>query len=194
MEKNEIEKELFYQWIHEILSQIVLSYKQPEYTGYGKLDPDHVIIDDDQNLYLAGEEVKTVHPLCIKNFMSYNVDKQECDIYNFGKTIQFILAHLNCSPVLSGREEYILLKFVRNCISGDLKTSYKDIYMLQDNLPGMLYKSGGKKRYVKIGIKCFILFMLLFMLIFSFGDVYNDINENNYETEDMYDEEDEMYY
>ena len=198
MQKNEIDKTIFYQWLQETLQKLVLFYRQSEVRGYGKLDPDHIVIGKDNKIYLMKLNQKSVqvHFLCEKNFIIDSEDYKSADIYNFGKIIQFILAHLKCVPKLTKREENMFLRFVNKCISTGVRQNYRDVWQLQKNLPRQKREKGKNQKRLRIKI---LLFIILFaMFLFSISDRDSKINEEDHESdeyqiEEMYDVDEEIF-
>lgn len=199
-----IKKELFYNLIHKILKQLILFYKQAEHTGYGFLDPDHIIIDKKCRPFLLNPEYKLEkkHVLCEKYFVSDSRKRLRSDIYNYGKTIQFILAHMNCEPVLTKWEEIKFQDYIKKCLNTDEEKGYHSFLILKKRLPVLKKKKVRKKpsgKRTRIVLKCLLFAIFLIMLIFSFQDKNNEAGELTAGTEEsameeLYEEDEELFY
>ena len=78
---------------------------------------------------LANKETESVRAL--DKYFIPNESIQNADVYCFGKIIQFIMAHIQCEPHLSKREEYKLQKIVKKCLGANPKSRYEEIHMVQ---------------------------------------------------------------
>lgn len=127
-----INKKVLQDWIKEILAQLILFHKQPGNPDYNFLNPYNIIITGKNKIVLASIEdaKKNVDWFVEKYFIPVN-RKQNRDVYCFGKIIQFIMAHTECEPCLTRKEEYQLLKIVKKCLEADSEDQFRNIQMIQ---------------------------------------------------------------
>ena len=183
---------------------MILFYKQAEHEGYGVFDPDHIIIDKEYRPFLLNPEqkLKEKHTLCEKYFLSDHTCKLRSDIYNYGKMIQFILAHLNCEPILTKWEEFKIQDYIKKCLNTDEEEGYHSLFVLKKRLPVLKKKKAKKissRRKIRIILKCFIFMIFLFMLFFSFQNQNTRIDDLTMDTEEdameeLYEEDKELFY
>lgn len=115
-ENTVIEKDRLQMWILEIIKQLVMFHKQQGKPSYNLLNPYNLIITRKNKIVFASVENagKTSDKFTEKYFTPIS-QNQNGDMYCLGKTIQFIMAHVQCEPCLTKQEEYKLLKIVRKC-------------------------------------------------------------------------------
>lgn len=131
---KKIKKEKLYTWFQDLLTQLVMFHKQKGSPYYNYLSPYHIIVTRQNRLLLMDTETMDTH-------MEYPLDKyftpltieQNGDVYCFGKIIQFIMAHIQCEPCLTRREEHQLLKIVKKCLETRPKHHYKNIQTIQND-------------------------------------------------------------
>ena len=202
-ENDIIKKELLYCILKRILKQLFLFHKQAECVGYGTLDPDHIIIAKDYKIFLQNPDQKSgeKHILCEKYFKSDRVDKLSSDIYNYGKIIQFLLAHLECEPELTKWEEFKFQNYIEKCLDTENENGYHNLLQLQTKIPKLEKKKTKKissKRKIRLFLKCTILMLFLIMLIISFQDHKTQLKDMEAETqesamEELYEEDKELF-
>lgn len=133
-ENQKIEKELLLVWIREILKQLSLFHKQQGNPDYQFLNPYNIVIVGKHKILLMSvEEAEKNLDEFVEKYFTPSDKKQNKDVYCFGKIIQFIMAHIQCEPYLTKREEYQLLKIVRKCLEANRKNQYESIQMIQNN-------------------------------------------------------------
>lgn len=109
-------------------------HKQHGNPDYYFLNPYNIIITGKNKIVLVSteERQKNVNQFSEKYFTPVN-QRQDRDIYCVGKIIQFIMAHIQCEPRLTKKEEYKLLKIVRKCLESDRENQYENIQCIQNN-------------------------------------------------------------
>lgn len=130
-----IDKNMFYMWMKELLQQLVLFHNQRGAPCYGKLNPYNVVIMRKGKIALIAEPETDAGRTLDKYFIPID-DRQNIDVYCMGKLIQFIMAHLLCEPRLSKMEEYKLQKIVKKCLETGSKKRYADIQIVQAQFNG----------------------------------------------------------
>lgn len=159
---QEIEKGLLYAWIKELLHQLVLFHKQRGAPDYGRLNPYHIIIMRKNTIaLLANKETESVRAL--DKYFIPNESIQNADVYCFGKIIQFIMAHIQCEPHLSKREEYKLQKIVKKCLGANPKSRYEEIHMVQMNFVEKQKFRLNKKTGIYVAVFLIIIGLLGFV-------------------------------
>lgn len=130
---KEIEKGKLYLWIKELAAQLSMFQKQRGSPVYKYLTPHNVIVTRKGRIMLAvsKEERDSIKPL--DKYFEPPYPNQAADVYCLGKMIQFIMAHVQCEPYLSKKEEFKLQKIVRKCLEANPKKQYEDIHMIQIN-------------------------------------------------------------
>lgn len=133
-QNGRLDKAKLQTWLQEILRQLVLFHKQHENPDYQFLNPYNIIITGKDNIMLRSvEEAERNVDRFVEKYFTSQSEMQNQDVYCFGKTIQFIMAHVRCEPYLTKKEEYKLLKIVRKCLSLDSKSQYENIQEIQKN-------------------------------------------------------------
>lgn len=174
-ENTTIEKETLHMWIEEIVKQLDRYHKQHGNPGYHFLNPYNIIITEKSKIVLvSGEKAqKNKNKFVEKHFTPVN-ENQNDDIYCLGKTIQFIMAHIECKPSLTKKEEYRLLKIVHKCLEESSKNQYTNIQSIQNYiLKGKRIKLSEikQKKLVKPKVvKAAIIFGLCFLLVCYIGE------------------------
>lgn len=159
---QEIEKGLLYAWIKELLHQLVLFHKQRGAPDYGRLNPYHIIIMRKNTIaLLANKETESVRAL--DKYFIPNESIQNADVYCFGKIIQFIMAHIQCEPHLSKREEYKLQKIVKKCLGANPKSRYEEIHMVPMNFVENQKFRLNKKTGISVAVFLIIIGLLGFV-------------------------------
>lgn len=128
---EDIDKNMFYLWMRELLQQLVFFHNQRGAPCYEKLNPYNVVILRKGKIALLAEAESDVGRPLDKYFIPVD-DRQNIDVYCMGKIIQFIMAHLLCEPRLSKIEEYKLQKIVKKCLETNPKKRYVDIQVVQE--------------------------------------------------------------
>lgn len=131
---KKIEKDKLYGWFCDLINQLVMFQKQKGNPYYNLLNPYHIVVTRQNKLFLMDTE-------SIDSHIEYPLDKyfaplsvhQNVDIYCFGKIIQFIMAHIQCEPCLTKKEEHKLLKIVKKCLETRPQYLYKNIQTIQND-------------------------------------------------------------
>ena len=148
---REIEKDMLYIWIRELLSQLVLFHRQRGEPDYGRLSPYTVVIMRRGKIALLAGEESSISGGVSKYFKPPS-DIQNIDVYCFGKIIQFIMAHVQCEPSLSKIEEYKLQKIVKKCLETNPKRRYEDIHRVQASFTKRKKWKPDRRMYLTIAI------------------------------------------
>lgn len=167
-ENRIIEKERLQKWIQEIVKQLVLFHKQQGKPSYNLLNPYNIIITRKNKIVFASTESagKTSNQFIEKYFTPVNKN-QNGDMYCFGKTIQFIMAHIQCEPCLTKQEEYKLLKIVRKCLEANPESQYENIQMIQNRFTKI---KGGKAEHFKFKINKKAVIILVLIVLGVMGE------------------------
>lgn len=132
-ENSEIDKNMLQIWFKEILKQLSLFHRQQNNPDYQFLNPYNVIITKKNKILLASiDEARKNTDQFVEKYFVPPSKMQNRDVYCFGKIIQFIMAHIQCEPYLSKKEEYKLLRVVRKCLEESQRNQYKNIQEIQD--------------------------------------------------------------
>lgn len=178
---KKIKKEKLYNWFQDLLVQLEMFHKQKGGPNYNYLNPYHIIVTRQNRLLLMDTEAFDKH-------MEYPLDKyfipvtveQNSDIYCFGKIIQFIMAHIQCEPCLTKKEEHRLLKIVKKCLETRPNYHYKNIQTIQNDF---IRKNGSWFQFQQIPFKKIqfnkkILGVIATVIIFAVGYQLLGNNEN----------------
>lgn len=159
---GEIEKDMLYMWIRELLSQLVSFHRQKGAPDYGRLSPYTVVIMRRGKIALLAGEESSISGGVSKYFKPPS-GMQNLDVYCFGKIIQFIMAHIRCEPSLSKIEEYKLQKIVKKCLETNPKRRYEDIHRVQASFTKRKKWKPDRRMYLIVAT--FILAIGIFGLI-----------------------------
>lgn len=129
---KELEKVTLNKWIRELIRQLSLFRRQKDSPKYTYLNPQCIVITEERKIMLLypGENVPRLKGKFAKQFQS-DSPVQDIDLYCLGRTIQFIMAHVECVPHLKKREEIRLLTFIKKCLENNPKKQLKNIFSLE---------------------------------------------------------------
>lgn len=162
IQQPNIEKEQFFAWIMQMLTQLdyitsssgvlqdgnaLQDTNDNEATdvkkihGWKCITPFYVILKSDNTVALLNMEAKVnrkflnqmaEHPI-IKKFRSG--EESGNLFYSFGKTLQFLLAKSNLSPKLTHDEERKLQKIISKCLTENYKKQYRRFADIASDFP-----------------------------------------------------------
>lgn len=131
-DNQQIGKEVLQVWLREIAKQLVQFHRQRGNPDYIFLNPHNIIITGkDRIAFSTVEHAGRMRDSFVEKYFTPQDNMQECDMYCFGKTIQFIMAHTECSPRLTMREEHKMLGVVKKCLETNPRRQYGDIGKMQ---------------------------------------------------------------
>ena len=93
---------------------------------------------------------------------------ESCDLFGFGRTVQFMLACIRVSPELTRREERRLLRFIDHCTVNE-KKRYQDVREAMGDLP--VFSEKDPRVHGKRGPVCLGVAAVLLLLMMSFGSI-----------------------
>lgn len=179
----EVEKELLFQWMREMLQQLEQYRKYLKDQSYRYLNPYSVLITEENHILLLDLEaesndfvLKNMQTRAMRNhFMKPIASIKESsnlsiDLYGYAKTIQFILAGTEVVPSLSRWEEIRISKIIDKCLSEDPNIQYENIQQVIKKIPNEKNlsnhknqrKNGGNKNVMKIAMIVAIALIILF--------------------------------
>lgn len=153
----EVEKEVLFLWLRQLIVQIDQYHRCKKNQSYRYLNPYSVLITKDERMMLLDLEAES-NAFVLKNlqkramrkhfikpviYMKENT-KISLDLYGYAKTVQFILSEMNVEPRLTGREERRLARVVKKCLEEDLKKQYGELKQTEKELP--VYREPQKSR------------------------------------------------
>lgn len=140
-------KKQIYQWIDDIIRQLVQIHKCRGINCYQYVNPYSVIVTREGKLCFLDigarsnqEKIRLMRRKNIKNFffppgkVYEQRDAEEIDVYGLGKTIQYLLAFVEAEPAFSRKEEKKLQKVIAKCINSDSKKGFHKITDVQKAL------------------------------------------------------------
>lgn len=148
-EGKTLKKDNLYQWVRDMVKQLMRIYRCQGSQGYGYINPYCVLISEDCSLYYLDMETKSNEevleqirqdPVIRHYFVPAGaIDCRQKDLteelYGMGKTLQYILSVAYIRPELSKREARKLRKFISRCIDQAGKKEIQDISQLLAYLP-----------------------------------------------------------
>lgn len=167
----EIEKEILFLWIKQLLIQIEQYHRCRNYQCYKYINPYTVLVTKNDDILLLDMDAQS-NEFVLKNMQKRAMrehfvkpvvhikesTKITLDLYGYAKTIQFILASMKASPDLTRWEEYRLSRIIEKCLSEDSKKRYKDLKQMEKELPDIRRKADSRIR--RIGIAVIASFLL----------------------------------
>lgn len=178
LEHPGISKEQLFCWFAMLVKQMEQFHRCQKNQCYRYLNPESVlvkegslwlldleaesnafVIRDIQKKYMRKHFIKEYNP-------GKEISKLEQDLYGLGKTIQYMLAHVQPQPNLTKREEYQLSGIIQRCLGTHSKKLYNDLQQIQKDLPKITNPKYNKliKRTAAIGV---ILMAAILVRFFS---------------------------
>ncbi len=187
-EGKTLRKEILYQWLRDMVKQLMRIYRCQGNQGYGYVNPYCILIAEDCSLFYldmnarSNEEIlkqMSQDPVIRHYFISE--ESTDCkqrnlkgELYGMGKTVQYILAAAYIRPELTRREERKLEKFISKCLGQTGKKELQDVSQLLPYLPepagtgNKLVAGKTMKVSVKIGIAVVVLVVAAGVHVFAF--------------------------
>lgn len=175
-EGKTLKKDNLYQWVRDMVKQLMRIYRCQGSQGYGYINPYCILISEDCSLYYLDMETKSNEdvleqirqdPVIRHYFVPAGaIDCRQKDLteelYGMGKTLQYILSVAYIRPELSKREARKFRKFISRCIDQAGKKEIRDISQLLAYLPESSQITGNTaaktmKLSVKVGIVVAVL-------------------------------------
>lgn len=172
----EVEKEVLFEWMKQLLCQLELYHRWRGSQCYRYVNPFSVLVTREDKILLLDLEadsngfvLRNMQKRAMRNHFVKPIihirenAKISLDLYGFGKTIQFILANTEVEPSLTKREEYRLEKIIEKCLGENPKKQYENLNQVQRELP-TVPTCEQKQRKKRIGL---ILLTGGILLLFS---------------------------
>ncbi|MCL2865193.1 MAG: hypothetical protein FWE25_06585 [Lachnospiraceae bacterium] len=173
-------KELLFEWMLDIITQLEQFNQCNDNRSYRYFNPYSVLVGNDNKVYLLDLEAKS-NDFVLKNLQNRvmrthflrpheqgkDTAKANLDLFGFGKTIQFILAHSHIEPSLTKREEQSLSLYIGKCLSEKSKKKFLNIGQGRKELQKMIHNKKLRKEMMKYKWPIF-LFALLFLGVLLF--------------------------
>lgn len=193
----EIEKENLFSWIKQLIIQIELYHRCRNNECYRYINPYTVLVTKNDDILLLdmdaksnGFVLKSMQKRAMReHFVKPAVHIKEntrsaLDLYGYAKTMQFILASMKVSPVLTRWEEYRLARIIEKCLSENPKKQYEDLKQIEKELPTIRRMAGN--RLHRMGISAITALLLGVGLYTWFGGWENRNGRGDYvQTEKM---------
>lgn len=153
----EVEKEVLFMWLRQLIVQIDQYHRCKGDQSYRYLNPYSVLITKEEQILLLDLEaesnifvLKNLQKRAMRNhFIKPVVHMKEntkisLDLYGYAKTVQFMLSGMKVEPHLTRREEHRLAKIIKKCLEEDLKKQYGELRQMEKELP--VYRRSKKNR------------------------------------------------
>lgn len=176
----EIEKEILFSWIKQLIIQIELYHRCRNNESYRYINPYTVLVTKNDDILLLDMDaqsnkfvLKSMQKRAMReHFVKPAVHIKEntriaLDLYGYAKTMQFILASMKVSPVLTRWEEYRLARIIEKCLSENPKRQYEDLKQVEKELPAIRRMADG--RFRRMGIAVITVLLLGAGLYTCFG-------------------------
>ena len=171
-------KETMFSWFYSLLVQLIQFHKCYPHRQYRYLNPFSVLITKENELYLLDMEASS-NQFVLKNlqtqamrvhFLKPNLNSNEeskiaYDIYCFGKTLQFILAHSEPSPSLRKSEELKLVKLIEKCLGENPKKRYSNFWQIKKEISFAKRGEKEKENFLKSGVVKRVCLVLLVLVV-----------------------------
>lgn len=193
----EIEKEILFSWIKQLIVQIEQYHRCRSNQCYRYINPYTVVVTKEDDILLLDMEAQS-NGFVLKNmqkramrehFVKPIVHIKEntritLDLYGYAKTVQFILASMKVAPALTRWEEYRLARIIDKCLSEDSKKQYENLKQVEKSLPSISGMGEGKFR--RMGIAVLAVFLLgLGMFACFYRQGYRKEQANQIQAENM---------
>ncbi len=127
----EIEKEKIFEWINQIIKEMVAVEWASAIKEYRYLMPFCIVIKQNEKIALLNLKSK-VNQKRVEKILSkpasgvfFPEDDSYNDIYSFGKTLQYIFAHVDLEPSLTRQEEKKIRKIISKCLNTHHRRAYQ---------------------------------------------------------------------
>lgn len=148
----ELDKETFYVWLKHLARQLEQYHRSGRGAGYRYLNPYSVLIGESGELYLLdltaeenefvlkslqerGMREQFVRPIQKIRDKVPNENKEDVDIYCYGKTIQLLFVRVKEWLGFSKAEERRLNRFIRRCVEWEEAKAYKNLGQMKKEVP-----------------------------------------------------------
>lgn len=142
-----LERKTLFKWIRQLLLQIEQYHRCHGGQNYRYVNPYSVLIAEDDSILLLDMEAEN-NEFVLKNMQkramrehfvkpAINIRQnaeEALDIFNYGKTIQFILANTDVEPSLSRIQENQLEKIIRKCLNENPSKQYYELRQIEKDL------------------------------------------------------------
>lgn len=142
-----LERKILFRWIRQLLLQIQQYHRCHSGLNYRYVNPYSVLIAKDDSVLLLDMEAES-NEFVLKNMQkramrrhfvkpAINIrqnTEEALDIFNYGKTIQFILANTDVEPSLSRIQENQLEKIIRKCLNENPSKQYQELKQIEKDL------------------------------------------------------------
>ncbi len=179
-----------YQWIRDMVKQLMRIYRCQDSQGYGFVNPYCILISEDCRLYYLDMDAKsneeTLKQMRQDPVIRYYFTPEESvdckqrnvkgELYGMGKTLQYILSVAYIRPELTKREERKLRKFISKCLGQTGRREIQDVSELLTCLPepaGIGNSIGigrSMKNSMKIGIAVAVLAVATGVRVLAFKE------------------------
>lgn len=180
-----ITKEQFYEWIHQIITDLEHFHRCRGNPCYQYVNPYSMIIGEDGKVYLldlASQDQEDMMHLMQRryvreNFLSpenqyYQKAEEKEDIYGLGKTMQYILSAVELEPKLGVLEGARIQKIITRCLDKHGKKRYQQLA----DLAGQIVQAGkrsenkrGRRRALAIVAAGIIVLLVSRMTVYISG-------------------------
>lgn len=164
-QNSEIEKDTILCWIIQIAKQLSYVERSSSLSKYKYVLPFCIIIKQDQEISLLNLKTKANQKRLEKVISNPSIsqffpeDKSSCDIYSFGKTVQYIFACTKIVPKLTRKEEKQIRKIISKCLTQNSRKAYQSFEEI------LIDFSSLKKRKSPILIIVFIVLSILLGIV-----------------------------